>query len=274
MPKGPTDSLFRSFFEKETINDSQHMVCQLEINTDDTSKICGVKIKDKLYNLKRHIESAHKKVFEQTTAEEHRLNDTSNVSIDEDLSYFSAKTVKSSMSMHEFDLLICERVVRSGRPLSDFNDPALKKFLKPYCDALGVTINNEYAKKIVLKMSTQLVDVIKQTLKITPLHLIMDGSTRHAIDYIAAGVQYFDGETGKPKIAYLGVVPSLESQTAENIKTCVGQLFEKYGLRHCQLISNTVDNGANYVKACKLLLEEAQANVEAEGQFIINSNIF
>lgn len=259
MPKGPTNSLFRNFFEKSTR--SEQMVCQLE--DGNSGKICGELIKNKLYNLKKHIYTGHNEVYDKTIKEEEDLDKKKNTcALNEDLSYYFSKTVKCTMSMHEFELLVCERVVKSGRPLSDFNDPAFRKFLQPYCNALGITVSNEYAKKIVIKMSKQLVDILKTELKEKPFHLMMDGSTRYATDYIAAGIQYFDEETARPKIAYLGVPKSTESQTGENIKACVDELFEKFELKHCQLISNTVDNGANYVKACKLLLEHAQADLK------------
>lgn len=61
------------------------------------------------------------KIYDELCKRNEKIN---SVSLEEDLSYYAGKSVKQ-LSKFEFDLLITEKVVRSGRPLQDFNDGCL-----------------------------------------------------------------------------------------------------------------------------------------------------
>lgn len=264
--KDKRNEVFYKYFLKKQNNKGQTRLQCKQKTKDD--KICNVEVHYKKHNAKRHLESAHRQLYAELVKQ---IDKNSDNLLGDDMTYYSAKPVKTTISQFEFDLLIVERTVKSGRPLQDFNDEAFRTLIKPYCDALGVTVNDEYAKKNVFSTHTKLIQVVSSKLKKVPFHILMDGSTRHKYDYISTAVRFYDKEYERPEIIYLGMIPSRESQTGEYVAGVVDHVLEKYGLEKWQVVSTTVDNGANYIKASKIILQEA-AQSRAQGKFLNKLN--
>lgn len=208
-------------------------------------KICAKVLQiGKFNNLRRHLESVHKDVFNDMITAAEPLEDvrprrkipTASVPIDREL------LVEYGVKM----------VTAGGLAFNMLDQPGLKDLLGLLTESLKVPkIDRKTIPNDVEATAAAFKDEIKKELKGRMICLKVDSATRKGRNVIAICVQYI--RDSKFVLRTLGVYDFNASQTAEALRDEIIRVLNTFEVDAKQIYAITTDNGANYLKAGKLI---------------------
>ncbi|KAM4045437.1 LOW QUALITY PROTEIN: uncharacterized protein ACNLHF_009274 [Anomaloglossus baeobatrachus] len=260
--------------------DRKHYVCQCMTNDPDENKCCEAKMsaysgKDKnaptrASNLKRHLQSFHPEVLKavdekdctqtnepvpssSSQAKEQRTLQPSVVR------YFVSDKVTVTMTVDTFKKHI-ELVVKDSVPISLFSRPAFM-CLNGEMAKLGVSLERESIRKLVIEEAFKQKEELKKTLKGRFLFLKMDACTRHRGNYFAINVR-FVCDKNEIITKTLAVKDTKAHHTSEFLQVLVEKVLQDYELKKEQVLSVVTDNASNMISTIKLMNERKEALFE------------
>ncbi|KAH9379072.1 hypothetical protein HPB48_016497 [Haemaphysalis longicornis] len=148
-----------------------------------------------------------------------------------------------------------ELVTRNGRPFRLIDESGFRKIIDPVLKALNaqLVITTETVKDRVQEEAKSKREEISQSLKNRMFSLKIDSASR--LDRALLGINAQYAENGKPILQPLAMNEVYDRHTAEHLTAQVKNTLSRYDLIVTQVYSVTTDNGANMLKAARLLSE-------------------
>ncbi|KAL1474545.1 hypothetical protein MTO96_037891 [Rhipicephalus appendiculatus] len=232
-------------------------------------------------NLERHLQRRHKEVYDNILAD--KTHSTKRVASDEaegshvaklrqvDIQNMFKPISSKCVSLEITEDIIMnscvELVTRNGRPFRLINDSGFRKIIDPVLKALSAkrAITAETVKDRVQEEAKSKREEISQSLKKRMFSLKIDSASR--VDRALLGINAQYAENGKLIFQPLAMKELFDRHTAEHLTSQVKCTLSLYDLSVTQVYSVTTDNGANRLKAARLLSEtdnEADASSSDE----------
>ncbi|KAH7950301.1 hypothetical protein HPB49_022119 [Dermacentor silvarum] len=148
-----------------------------------------------------------------------------------------------------------ELVTRNGRPFRLIDDSGFRKIIDPVLKALSAkrAITAETVKDKVQEQAKCKREEISQTLRKRMFSLKIDCASRLDRALLGINVQY--AENGTPVLQPLPMKELFDRDTAEHLTSQVKSTMSRYDLSVAPVYGVTTDNGANMLKAARLLGE-------------------
>ncbi|XP_073521308.1 protein MIS12 homolog isoform X1 [Phyllobates terribilis] len=285
----PRKHLMKSaVFEHFTVTqDKKHFVCQCMTSDPEENKCCDVKISaysgsaknapTRASNLKRHLQRFHPEVFHAVTEKDNRRTkkpepSTSRQAKEEERAsqtsvrrYFVSDKVTVTMTADVFKRQLIELVVKDGVPLSLFARPAFTALNGEMARKLGVSLERESIRKLVIEEALNQKEDLKKTLKRRFVFLKMDACTRHRVNYFAINVRYVC-DNNKIVTKTLAVKDTKAHHTSQFLQALVEKVLQDYELKKEQVLAIITDNASN-ISTMKLMNGNNEGEQQLEEHF-------
>lgn len=105
--------------------------------------------------------------------------------------------------------------------------------------------------------SATLKDDLSKARKIT---ICLDGWSKKSLSssYLGISACYYDVTANKPRHSFLNLCNIQHPHTGEMLAECLSQCLQQWGITETQVLMIITDNGANMVKAIRLMQEKTQ----------------
>ena len=195
-------------------SDLKYYVCQRLINKNNEETICHAKISassgsspkghapTRTSNLKRHLERCHSDIFKLVKDKDKAFSETSTLNCKTNperklaspslTSFFVSDKVTLSMIPDVFKKNIVKITVLNGISLKFFSKPEMLALIGELARKLGVALNRDNVKKLIIEEYKNQEEQIKNKLYNKFVYLKMDACIRHRVDYFAINVRYVD----------------------------------------------------------------------------------
>ena len=195
-------------------SDLKYYVCQCIINKNNKETICDAKISassgsspkghapTRASNLKRHLEHYlsdifklvrdKDKAFSKTSTLNCKINSERKLASSSLTSFFISDKVTLSMTPDAFKKNIVKITVLNDISLRFFSKPELLALVGKLARKLGVVLNRDNIKKLIIEEYKNQKEQIKKKLNNKFVHLKMDACTRHHANYFTINVRYVD----------------------------------------------------------------------------------
>lgn len=142
-----------------------------------------------------------------------------------------------------------------GLPFQSIEYAGFKEIIHPIEEALGITINSSNIHQYITKCSDKIKQIIINEVANKIVCLKIDSATKYDRSVLGVNLQYLVG----PKIVIrtLAMIEVTKQHTAGNLKVEILNVLKEYNVNLLQILCITTDNGANMVKAVKLLKKES-----------------
>lgn len=210
------------------------MLCEEEKKLDATPKkpLNG----KKKWNLKKHIQSKHKDLYDSVFSIEKKLS-------------FATKRLEMVQNF-------CEIVTINGRPFKYLLDSGFKKLIANEMEALydagfGITLDKDLSelKEYIAHVAHEIKNKIAGQINGRFLSLMLDIASKNNRSVVGISAQY--NENGKIKIHTLGMIVLEELHTAKYITKTVIECLEPYNVPITHIISMTTDNASTMLAMIK-----------------------
>lgn len=206
---------------------------------DSCKKPVTVSKSNRSHNLKRHLQTIHKELYENLF-----LN----------LPNHESQRLKLIQSCVEI-------VTVNGRPLIALEDTGFQKsmeFQLKYLAQNGcpLTVNSKNIKPYIERIADAVRERIKTELSCRLLSVTADIATKNHRAVLGINVQYYS--EGKIILRTVGMIEMHLRHSGENIKELITQLLSSYNVSMDQIHSYTTDNAPNIISSGALLNEAAE----------------
>ncbi|XP_073540576.1 uncharacterized protein [Phyllobates terribilis] len=165
------------------------------------------------------------------------------------------------MTADMFKRLLIQLVVKDGVPLSLFARPAFTALNGEMARKLGVSLERESTRKLVIEEALKQKEGLKKTLKRRSMFLKMVACTRHRVNYFAINVRYVcdNKEIVTKKLA---VKDTKAHHTSQILQALVEKVLQDYELKKEQVLAIVTDNASNVISTIKLMNERNEQQLE------------
>ena len=158
--------------------------------------------------------------------------------------------VEIELSEVEIERAAAEAVTINGLPLSVFEKSGICKLLSPMLNKLGMTLNRENIRERIIRQAFELRQKISSEVKNKIISLKFDIASQKERGFLGINVQYI--YEGSLQLRTLAVKEMFERHTGTEIKECIFDVLELYGIEIIQIYSTTTDNASNMMKCGRL----------------------
>jgi bifunctional polynucleotide phosphatase/kinase len=144
------------------------------------------------------------------------------------------------------------------------SDSGFRKILDPILKGLGgnITISPENIRDKVEGKAKEIRDQVKKDVKNRLVSIKMDCATR--LDRALLGINLQFNQKGKIQLYTLAIIEVKKSHTAVNFEQILLDVFCVFGIKLWQVYSITTNNGANMLKACRILAQTESTGDDEE----------
>lgn len=154
-----------------------------------------------------------------------------------------------------------EAVTVNGLPLSVFENSGISKLMSPILSKLGISLNQRATRLLVLEAYDKKIQELKNEFLDRMVCVKTDLCSRRGRHFL--GVNFQTVINGNLRVVTAAVKEMTERATGAEIRDTLVTCLKKLGIREQQIYTLTTDNGANVVKAGKLMVEDAQTEDDA-----------
>ncbi|KAM9307836.1 uncharacterized protein PAF06_011978 [Gastrophryne carolinensis] len=255
-------------------------------NDPDENKCCEVKISafsgtdknapTRASNLKRHLQRFHPEVYKTVSEKDMKSNEpvassTSSQANEQRTSqttlgrYFVSDKVTVTMTVETFKKQIIELVVKDAVPISLFSRPAFMGLNGEMARKLGVSLERESIRKLVIEEAVKQKKELQESLKGRFVFLKMDACTRHRVNYFAINVRFVCEKNEIVTITKtLAVKDTKAHHSSEFLQVLVENVLQEYELKKEQVLSVVTDNASNMISTIRLMNENNEAEQQLE----------
>ncbi|XP_067213908.1 uncharacterized protein [Linepithema humile] len=175
--------------------------------------------------------------------------------------------IKVEMTRRDLENSCVELVTVNGRPFSILNDSGFLNIVNPIKRALEQTrketfsISPESIKKKVVEEANNIRREILEEIKNTMVSIKIDAVTRLDRSFLGINMQYI--KNSKILLRTLGLAELKEKHTGAYLTTIIRNICNRYNIHMDQVYTITTDNGANMLKAIKILSSDCSDSNEA-----------
>lgn len=210
---------------------------------------CEKKIKSSsIYNLKRHIQTCHKRVAQTMNF---ILEDENDENQEKGPSPLKKKKIQIAMCKTTYLNACIKLATVHSVPFSMFEYEGFQDIVEPIQNALGVKVNSHNIASRIAVAAQQIKKQISEYVSNKMVCLKIDAATRCDRSILGINIQYLCGK--KVIVRTLGMIEIAGSHTGENLKNKIISVLHKYRISIRQVYSTTTDNGANMLKAVRLM---------------------
>lgn len=226
--------------------DSKKYVRYDENNDISVCLVCEKQLKgNRTCNIKRHYKVVHNKNFDESDSDnEPQVNSVVKK---------PRNQINLKMDKNKF-LKCCIGIVTvKNIPFRIFDDnDYFKELIRPYEEHFKVNVNSKNISVTVAQAANKIIQVITKSVSKRMVSLKVDIATRMDKHILGINVQYINKDY-KICVHTLGMIQIKKRHTGEFLKTEIVKCLQEYNLDINQLYSSTTDNGANVLKASKML---------------------
>ncbi|CAJ0957964.1 unnamed protein product [Ranitomeya imitator] len=229
-------------------------------------------------NLRRHLQCCHPEVFKAVIEKDHSSTkkpetSTSCQAKEEERAsqisvtrYFVSDKVTVTMTADVFKRQLIELVVKNSVALSLFARPAFTALHGEMAHKLGVSLERESIRKLVIEEALNQKEDPKKTLKRRFVFLKMDACTRHRVNYFGINVRYVC-DNKKIVTKMLSVKDTKARHSSQFLHNLVEKVLHDYDLKKEQVLSIVIDT-AN-ISTIELMNENNEGEQQQEETFHI-----
>jgi hypothetical protein len=197
------------------------------IEDDDGERLCETKLScfsgsgsyknapTRASNLKRHLQCFHPKILdvvnEKDTSSSNNLPTISNFELQKSSKdksiegcprqasvtrFLTTDKVTVTMATEKFKKHLTELVVRNGVALTLFSQPAFPGLNGEMAKKLGVSLERQSIRKLVLEEAKNKNEELQKTLNRRSKFIKMDATTPHRVNYFAINARFVDQNQG------------------------------------------------------------------------------
>ncbi len=170
-------------------------------------------------------------------------------------------TIKVQVTKSECIQALISLFTISGRPFSILEDPGIKYFVEPYFKFYEIKLNRVEMQNLIKEMANEKREQISEYFKNRIISLKADLTTIHRRSFLSINCQVINNYEIKVFNLYMNEFEGISS--GENIKREILRCLETYNLSISQVLSVTIDNSTNLVKALNWLSNEITEDLEA-----------
>jgi hypothetical protein len=162
----------------------------------------------------------------------------------------------------------------NGRPFSLVADSGFKAIVGPIASALNTSINVANLRDFVVDEANELRKQISNEVRGRLILMKLDGASRHDRSVLGINIQFI--KDGSICLRTLALYEMQEKHTSDKQINVIMDVLKGYDISLRQIYSVTTDNGANMVKAVRLLMEQenvAEENNEIDSDSVIIDNV-
>ncbi|XP_073501872.1 uncharacterized protein [Phyllobates terribilis] len=175
--------------------------------------------------------------------------------------YFVSDKVTVTMTANMFKRQFIQLVVKDGVPLSLFARPAFTALNGEIARKLGVSLERESIRKLVIEEVLKQKEDLKKTLKRRFMFLKMEACTRHRVNYFAINVRYVcDNKEIVTKT--LAVKDTKAHQTSQFLQALAEKVLQDNKLKKEQVFAIVTVNASNMISTIKLMNESNEQQLE------------
>lgn len=226
-------------------------------------KTCKSKLKsNRVSNLKTHL-------FKQHNININNKENSESFSVSSSSKMIRKKKIKIEINKKELLRSYIGLITEDSIPFNVLNSPNMRKILDPICEGLRAAdgkklcLNASNAKKTLELVANNIKNDIGIELKNKLLSLKIDSATRLCRNIFGISAQFIcDGQI-KSRILGMVELKGAASSNSKNLAMEILKVLKNYDINLKQVVSVTSDNGANMLKATKLLSfvsEETEEN--------------
>ncbi|XP_073507370.1 uncharacterized protein [Phyllobates terribilis] len=165
------------------------------------------------------------------------------------------------MTADMFKRPLIQLVVKDGVPLLLSARPAFTALNGEMARKLGVSLERESIRKLVIEEALKQKEDLKKTLKRRFMFLKMDACTRHRVNYFAINVRYVcDHKDIVTKT--LAVKDTKAHHTSQFLQALVEKVLQDYELKKEQVLAIVTDNASNIISTITLMNERNEQQLE------------
>ncbi|XP_039441388.1 uncharacterized protein LOC120422101 [Culex pipiens pallens] len=246
--------------------------CQCQIMVENEKKACGAPISafrgndvskpSRTYNLKRHLLRHHPNIHEEvlkkdseneklasTSSKKHKLTETKQSAIRQ---FFTNDKMTITMTEKKFRQSIIGMVVHDNVAIQFFSKPSFKGLNGEIAQKLGVSLERENIRAMVIGEANSKKEELKRILKNRFIFVKVDACTRHRVNYLAINVR-FVAENGKAITKTLAVKDTEAHHAGDYLKCMLQEVFTEFGIVKERILCIITDNAANMISMMKCI---------------------
>jgi len=225
--------------------------------------ICKLSMKsDRTFNLKTHLQKLHKINFKKDD-ESPTSTPTSSI---------TARKQNIRVNINKKTLLrsYIGLVTEDCLPFNVLNFENLRNIVDPICEGLNeklgkrMTLNAQNCKKSLKDVAENIRNSMKDEMKNRLLSLKIDSASRLSRNIFGISAQFVKDDAVKSFILGMVELKGVGSSASKNLSAEIVRTLKKYSVDLKQIVSITSDNGANMIKATKLLSQMVSDDVETD----------
>lgn len=222
-------------------------------------KICNIHMTGKhSQNLCRHLKRKHEVEFDEIMKNKRSVKlETESYSTQLSVRTNTVdKTISVNITVDKVKDACVELVTVNGRPFAMLEDSGFRKLIDPILEGLGnkLQINRQNMQEEVMKRAHTSREELSNILQNRLISLKVDSATRLDRSVLGINLQFIEDEHVVTKT--LAMREMFERSTSSNLCNIIINVLKEYKLSVKQIYSLTSDNGANMIKATKLLAQE------------------
>lgn len=158
--------------------------------------------------------------------------------------FFMTDEITVTMTPGKFKNLIIQMVVQNSVAVTFFSQPAFLGLNGEMARKLGVSLDRECIRKLVIEEARTRKEELRKSLKDRIIFIKMDACTRHRVNYFAINVRFVD-ENNKILTRTLGVKDTQAHHTSEYLQKLVQEVLDDFKIKKEQILCIVTDNASN-----------------------------
>lgn len=199
-----------------------------------------------VFNWKRHIVTCHREV----AVEMDLISEESEGSKKK-----QQKKISIEMNEETFTKACVQLATLNNLPFRLFEYAGFKDIIAPISQAFNININSHNIGEHIRSTADKIRNHICKEIEGKLIHLKVDAATRCGRSILGVNIQFLNGPT--IVIRSLGMLEVFKKHTAEHLKEEIMLLLHTYNVSPASIYAATTDNGANLLKAVRLLKEHS-----------------
>lgn len=163
------------------------------------------------------------------------------------------------MTCEKFKKSITEMVFLNSLPLKFFSTPAFVAINGEMARKLGVSLDRESIRNLVLAEAQKQKEILKNLLRGNCVYLKMDGCTRHRVNYFAINIQFVD-DAKKFVTRTLAIRDTEAHHTSSYLQEMIKKVLNDFDIKKEQVLCIVTDNASNMLSTVSKLNKNEECN--------------
>lgn len=255
--------------DQETEEEEGPKRCQTEIKATEDVSEKGTRA----FNLKRHIQRAHRDVWNdwekklkaqelqksksRLPAQGHSRSSSAGPRQSSMTAFFQSNKVTITMTPAIFKDSIIRMIVKEGATIRLFSSESYRMSNGELAKKLGVSLDRDRVRQYVISAAEDLKDEIRKEIKNKMVFLKFDCATRIQTNYLGINIRFVDSND-RPVTKTLQVLDTQNRHTSRELKVLINKCLAEFKITPRNVLCCVTDNASNMVKLVRDFNQELE----------------